>query len=689
MTGATAELRRGAELLALTGLAITQPVLDVLGRSPETFVFRGVDGGQVVVFALALALGPGLVLWLVGLSTRLLGERVRAAVHLVTVAALVGSAALVAVRLADLARGGAALAVAATAALAAAVLYRRVAGIRLFLLYLSPLPLLAAGLFCFSSSVSGLVTGGETELVEDLDSDQPVVMVVLDEFPTAALLDRDGGVDAEQFPHLARLAEQSRWYRNYTTHNAGTVHAVPSLLSGALPARGRAPLVTDWPENLFTLLGGTYDMAVQETVTQLCPEEVCADQPRTVTQRTPVGRDGLGGVFDDATDVLGQLLSPSAEPEVAVDAFTEEVLSVPAPERMGDTDRGAVTNQPTRFTGFLDGLVRGEDPTLHFVHLILPHGPWRFYPDGTEYASPDGDPEGQVAGIWTDAWPTEMTRLRLELQAQYTDALVGRTVDRLEETGLWDDALFIVVSDHGGAFVVDEPGRALSATNAPEVMWTPLFIRAPGLGHGVDDTDVEGSDLLPTIADLLGIDLPYASDGASAVSDPDESGLKRYQRIQNPFQPEPDALVEIDTAAHYRRLLSESWPEIDVDDPIGAFYRRYPLGGLYGQPVTRLRVGTPAGSAELDQLDALTDGTDGPRPAYLGGRVDGGAEDDAWVVVAVDGIVAGFSRLFPMLDTDTAFSILLAQDGIDGGGHEVDLYLTDGPGRPLRPLELS
>ena len=55
----------------------------------------------------------------------------------------------------------------------------------------------------------------------------------------------------------------------------------------------------------------------------------------------------------------------------------------------------------------------------------------------------------------------------------------------------------------------------------------------------------------------------------------------------------------------------------------------------------------------------------------------------------VDGVVAGFSRLFPMIDTDSAFSILLAQDAAGAGGHAIDLYLTDGPDATLRPLTLS
>ncbi|HYF46664.1 MAG TPA: sulfatase-like hydrolase/transferase, partial [Acidimicrobiales bacterium] len=401
--------------------------------------------------------------------------------------------------------------------------------------------------------------------------------------------------------------------------------------------------------------------------------------------------EGFRGATGDAVDVFRQLVSLNAEAEVQVDQFTEEVLSVPAADEPSGAERGVVANQPARFTSFLEGMVEGEDPTFHFAHLILPHGPWRFFPDGTEYESPDGDPEGEIGGTWAHEWPTELTKLRLELQARYTDALIGQTIERMQATGLWRDAVFVLVADHGGAFVVDSPGRALSDTNAHEVMWTPLFIRAPGLPHGVDDTDVEATDLLPTIADILEVDVPYEDVyGRSAISDPDTSGIKRYQRLQNPFQPEPDALVEVDVASNYERLLSSHWPDIDVADPVGAFYRRYPLGPLHGRSVDELPRGSPAGSAELDQLDRLQAPPDGPLPAYLGGQVDvPGSGEGTWVVVAVDGVVQGFSQLFPMVDTESAFAVLLDQEVAAGGPHEVELFVTTGADQPLRPLELS
>jgi hypothetical protein len=687
---ATAELRRGAELFALTGLAVVQPVLDVLGNSPETFVFRGVANGQLVLFALLVALAPGVVLWLVGLVSRVFGETVRNVVQVVMVGALAGVAVLVALRLSGM-KGTPVLVLSIAVGLGAAALYMKVSGVRLFLLYLSPLPLLAAALFLFGSDVSGLVSGGDTEVVQDVPSTRSVVMLVLDEFPTSTILGDDGQVDAQEVPNLARLSHQATWYRNYTTHNAGTVQAVPSLLSGQLPTRGRAPLVTDWPTNIFTLLGGSYEMAVQEAVTQLCPPDVCDDSSRSATRQVLSEREGFSGVTGDAVDVFQDLVSLNAEAEVQIDEFTEEVLSVEAPDDLSGEERGVVANQPARFTDFLAGMVEGEDPTFHFAHIILPHGPWRFFPDGTEYASPDGDPEGEIAGVWTEPWPTELTQLRLELQAEYADGLVGQVIDTLQDTHLWRDSLFVVVADHGGSFVVDSPGRALSDTNAHEVMWTPLFIRSPGLPHGVDDTDVEATDLLPTIADLLDTDLPYEVAGASALASPDTSGTKRYMRLQNPFQPEPDALLDIDTATNYQRLLDDHWPDVDVADPVGAFYRRYDLGPLFGRAVDALSLGSPAGSIDIDQLDELANGTDGPLPAYLGGTVDvPGAGDDTWVVVAVDGVVQGFSRLFPMIESETAFSVLLDQSVVAGGGpHEVEAYVTTGADQPLRPLTVG
>jgi hypothetical protein len=51
--------------------------------------------------------------------------------------------------------------------------------------------------------------------------------------------------------------------------------AVPAILTGTVPDHGRVPTVTEHPRNLFTLLGGAYDLSVSETITELCPPDLC------------------------------------------------------------------------------------------------------------------------------------------------------------------------------------------------------------------------------------------------------------------------------------------------------------------------------------------------------------------------------------------------------------------------------
>jgi hypothetical protein len=68
-------------LLGATGLAIAHPVLDAFGKSPEAFVFRHADSSDLVLFAVAIALVPPTVLWMVGLLIGIVLPNARRAVH--------------------------------------------------------------------------------------------------------------------------------------------------------------------------------------------------------------------------------------------------------------------------------------------------------------------------------------------------------------------------------------------------------------------------------------------------------------------------------------------------------------------------------------------------------------------------------------------------------------------------------
>ena len=96
------------------------------------------------------------------------------------------------------------------------------------------------------------------------------------------------------------------------------------------------------------------------------------------------------------------------------------------------------------------------------------------------------------------------------MQVEFVDREVGRFLARLKETGVYDQALVIITVDHGVSWKVDAPGRVLTETNADMVLPVPLFIKLPGQRSGnVSNANVQSIYLLPTIAAIIGVDVPW------------------------------------------------------------------------------------------------------------------------------------------------------------------------------------
>ncbi len=99
------------------------------------------------------------------------------------------------------------------------------------------------------------------------------------------------------------------------------------------------------------------------------------------------------------------------------------------------------------------------------------------------------------------------------------DRGLGALLAGLEERGLYRDALVIFTSDHGEEF--DEHGWVgwHSHTLYDELLRVPLVVKLPGeraagrrVGHQVRLTD-----LVPTVLDVLGIEVPPGLDGTSLL----------------------------------------------------------------------------------------------------------------------------------------------------------------------------
>jgi arylsulfatase A-like enzyme len=95
------------------------------------------------------------------------------------------------------------------------------------------------------------------------------------------------------------------------------------------------------------------------------------------------------------------------------------------------------------------------------------------------------------------------------------DALLAELLRDLDASGLSEQTLLVVLSDHGEAFGEHGlPGHGLSPYQ--EALHVPLVFRGPGVSPGLRiAVPVSLTDVAPTILDLLGLTIPEAMQGRS------------------------------------------------------------------------------------------------------------------------------------------------------------------------------
>jgi iduronate 2-sulfatase len=142
--------------------------------------------------------------------------------------------------------------------------------------------------------------------------------------------------------------------------------------------------------------------------------------------------------------------------------------------------------------------------------------------------------DDRVAGNYSEEQILELRHGHLAA-VSYMDAMVGKVLDALEETGLHDNTLVVFWSDHG--VHVGEHGlmrkRSLFEWDAA----VPLLIATPG-GKGGQRVDgmVELLDLYPTLAELCSLDPPKGLEGTSLAPILKDPGIqvKKASLTQSP-----------------------------------------------------------------------------------------------------------------------------------------------------------
>jgi Sulfatase len=677
---------RGAQLFAVSGFAFAQPLFDILGKNAEFFAVRGSTPGDIVLFALVVTFVPALVLWLVELVVGAVSSAAATLLHYVFLGFLGAVFGVQALKRSGLG-GTAALIVGAVAiGVAVSVTAWRLRPVRSFLTLLAAAPLVFLALFLFQSPTSKLVISSGTAQAAEIRTraTTPIVFLLFDEFPVIDLQQADGGIDAKRFPNFATLAASSTWYRNTTTVSASTTVAVPAILTGQKPRKGALPILRDHPNNLFTLLGKRYRLVVHESQTRLCPASLCKEKSSSRESR-------LSSLSSDVRTVYLHLIAPP-ELEQRLPVIDEswgdfgsnsgDEAFVPAASDSGELPKVNLStfylSRVSDFHRFVASFRKPGpgSPTLYFAHILLPHTPWLFFPDGRARAVTTTNAPGRKGERWFNGQLATQAWQRHLLQVGYTDKLLGKFIARLHTVGLWDKALVIVTPDHGISFRGGDLRRRPTESNLADLAFTPLFIKYPGQTEGrvVDSRHVRTLDILPTIADVLGITIPWHVDGTSVLKGGAGSGVVNVAGVREPYR----AALAQRQASLARELSlfgSGDWGE--------SFDGTGPYRGLVGRRVSTLGVeAAPSASARIDRLGSRLLRRFPRRSALVPSPIVGtlsGVQAGQPVALALNGRIAAVSVAYRNPGGGPVrFSALAGEDAFRTGRNAVRVFLLAG-----------
>lgn len=96
----------------------------------------------------------------------------------------------------------------------------------------------------------------------------------------------------------------------------------------------------------------------------------------------------------------------------------------------------------------------------------------------------------------------------------YVDAQIGKVLDALDELGLADHTIVVLLGDHG--WHLGEHNFLGKHNLMDRATHVPLIVRVPGLEHGKTQAMVEFVDLYPTLCELCG--LPYPENQLDGTS---------------------------------------------------------------------------------------------------------------------------------------------------------------------------
>lgn len=355
-----------------------------------------------------------------------------------------------------------------------------------------------------------------------------VLVVMVDQL--AGPLFPDGPADFLHAPNLKALASRSLRFANTYTASPLCAPARASFMAGQLPSKTRvydnaAEFSSEIPTFAHHLRRAGYETCLSGKMHFVGPDQLHGFEERLTTDVYPAD---FGWTPD------------WSRPNERIDWWYHNLGSVTGAGTAEITNQLEYDDEVAHFArSKLYDLSRrqGERPFLLTVSFTHPHDPYVARPQhfALYEDSPALDPAvGRIAYEDQDAHSRRLMdacndreyditpeMIRRSRQAyfaniSYLDERIGELLRILESTGMAENTAILFVSDHGD--MLGERGLWFKMNFFEPSARVPMMLSAPGLAPALVETPVSTLDVLPTLADLCGIDLGPAAAWIDGVS---------------------------------------------------------------------------------------------------------------------------------------------------------------------------
>jgi arylsulfatase A-like enzyme len=353
------------------------------------------------------------------------------------------------------------------------------------------------------------------------------------------------GYQRQTTPNLARFAQRATVYHRHYAAGNFTVPGTASLLTGVYPWSHRGfhlfGTVAEgyYDRNIFSLLNADYFITAythNPLVMDLFDQFKAHMDLVTPMEKLAVLSESLAGhlfpndyfaSFWGERTVRGSGLGMPSSLFLSFtkiardfDPFTPDYLM----RTYADLYPAGLPNHPTGLFFLLEDTIdwiasqvlETPQPFLGYFHLLPPHEPYKprveFLDSFLDGWKPPLKPKLRFSQGYPQA-SLELNHQRYDEYIAYVDSEFGRLLDSLDRSGILNNTVFILTSDHGQLFERGIHGHVTSTLYEP-LIHVPLLVSLPGQSQRDDIyAPTSNVDILPTLLHLAGRPIPDWTEG--------------------------------------------------------------------------------------------------------------------------------------------------------------------------------